>query len=205
MGALGRIPPVRSVAGVLVLALLTGACAGLGFGSKEPLPAFNLSAPPPVPRTGAIRGQLVIPEPTAISALDSERIVVRPSAGQVATLGGAQWSDRLPKLLQARILQTFENSSRLRSVGRPTDGINATYQLVVDVRAFQLSVTPEPAGEVELSAKIVAAGSGRIVAARVFRASTPAAGTDGPQAVAAIEASFQDVAVQLVRWVGRAI
>jgi cholesterol transport system auxiliary component len=196
---------VRSIAGVLVLALLTGACAALGIGGREPVPAFNLRAPDALSRTGGIRGQFVIPEPTAISVLDSERIAVRPSPGQVATLGGAQWSDRLPRLLQARLVETFENASRLRSVARPSDGITANYQLLVDVRAFQLSVVPAAVGEVEISAKLVAGGSGRIIAGRIFRASTPAAATDGADAVAAIEASFQEVAVELVRWVGRVI
>ena len=197
--------PFRSVAGILSLALLTGGCAALGFGSKEAVPAFGLTAPHASARTGAIRGQLVIAEPTAVSVLDSERIVVRPTPGQVATLGGAQWSDRLPRLLQARLVETFENANQLRSVGRPADGITSDYQLLIDVRAFQLSVAPAPAGVVEIAAKIVSGGSGRIVAARVFRASAPAAGTDGPEAVAAIEAAFQDVAVQLVRWAARVI
>jgi cholesterol transport system auxiliary component len=177
----------------------------LGIGGKDAMPAFSLNAPQAVPRSGPIRGQLVVPEPTAVSVLESERIVVRPAPGQIATLGGAQWSDRLPKLLQARIIETFENASRLRSVGRPADGITSDYQLVIDVRAFQLSVTPEPAGEVEIAAKIVSGTRGRIIAGRVFHARTPAAATDGPEAVAAIEASFQNVAMQLVNWVGRVI
>jgi cholesterol transport system auxiliary component len=189
----------------LVLALMTSACAGLGIGGKDPVPAFNLRAPQELPRGGGIRGQLSIAEPTGVSVLDSERIVVRPSSNQIATLAGAQWSDRLPKLLQARILETFENSGRLRAVGRPGDQIAADYQLLIDVRAFQLTVLPQAVGEVEIAVKIVSGSSGRIVAGRVFRASTPAAGTDGPEAVAAIEASFQDVAVQLVRWVTRVI
>jgi cholesterol transport system auxiliary component len=192
---------VKSIAGAMVLALSLAGCSVLGLGSKEPSPAFDLSAPPPAARVGGIRGQLVIPEPTAMSVLDTERIVVRPEPGQVATLGGAQWSDRLPKLLQTRVLQAFENSGRLRAVGRPGEGITGDYQLLIDVRAFQLTVVPSPAGEVELAVKILNNQSGRIVAGRVFRASSPAAGTDGPQAVAAIDAAFQDVTAQLVRWV----
>lgn len=205
MAVLGCSSPVRSIAGAIVLALSLGGCAALGLGSKEAVPAFDLSAPPAVTRAGAIRGQLVIPEPTALSVLDTERVVVRPEDGQVATLGGAQWSDRLPKLLQARVLQAFENSGRLRAVGRPGEGITGDYQLLIDVRDFQLTVKPSPAGDVEIAVKILNESSGRIVAARVFRASSPAAGTDGPQAVAAIDAAFQDVTAQLVAWVTRAI
>lgn len=201
MSLSGCSPPVRSIAGVVAVALLTGACAALGIGGQDPLPAFSLRAPDAPPRTAAMSGQLVIPEPTGVSVLDTERIVVRPATGQVATLGGAQWSDSLPKLLQAGLLRTFENSGRLRAVGRPGDRITSDYQLLIDVRAFQLTVVPSPIGEVEIAAKIVSDRDGRIVAGRVFRATTPAAATDGPAAVAAIEASFQEVAVQLVRWV----
>lgn len=185
----------------MVLALSLPGCAMLGLGSKEAPAAFDLTAPKPVSRVGAIRGQLVIPEPTAGAALETERIVVRPEPGQVATLGGAQWSERLPRLVQARVLQAFENSGRLRAVGRPGEGIAGDDQLVLDVRAFQLSVMPSPVGEVEIAAKIVDSQSGRIIAGRIFRASSPAAGTDGPQAVAAIDAAFRDVTAQLIRWV----
>lgn len=205
MSVLGCPSPVRSITGVILLALSLGACAALGLGSKEAPPAFDLKAPARPARIGTIHGQLVIPEPTAVSVLDTDRIVVRPEPDQVATLGGAQWSDRLPKLLQARVMQAFENSGRLRSVARPGEGIASDYQLLINVRAFQLAVTPSPSGEVELAAKIVNNTNGRIVAARVFHASSPAAGTDGPQAVAAIDSAFQDVTLQLIGWVARAI
>jgi cholesterol transport system auxiliary component len=199
MSVLGRLYPVKSIGGALALALSLGACSILG--DNTPPPAFDLAAPAKTARIGPIRGQLVIPEPTAISVLDSERIVVRPDQGQVATLGGAQWSDRLPKLLQARVLQAFENSGRLRAVGRPGDRITPDYQLLIDVRSFQLAVTPTPSGQVEIAAKIVNDRDGHIIAGRIFRASSPAAGTDGAQAVAAIDAAFQDVTLQLMRWV----
>jgi cholesterol transport system auxiliary component len=205
VSVLGRLSPVKSIAGATALALSLAGCSALGLGSKEAPPAFDLSTPPARPHIGAIRGQLVIPEPTAGSVLDTERIVVRPEPGQVATLGGAQWSERLPRLLQARVLQAFENSGRLRAVGRPGEGIAGDDQLLLDVRAFQLTVMPSPVGEVEIAAKIVDNQSGRIIAGRIFRATRPAAGTDGPQAVAAIDAAFRDVTVQLMRWVTGAI
>ena len=60
-------------------------------------------------------------------------------------------------------------------------------------------------GDVEIAVKILNESSGRVVAARVFRASSPAAGTDGPQAVAAIDAAFQNVTAQMIGWVTRVI
>ena len=72
-------------------------------------------------------GKLVIAEPTALAVLDSDKIVVRSAPGETAQFSDARWEDRLPKLVQARILQSFENASRLRAVVRPADKISADF------------------------------------------------------------------------------
>lgn len=184
---------------VMVLAVGLSACA-----STAPIPTYDLTAPQQFPPLrGAMRGQLVVQEPTALAILDTDRIVVRPGEDQVAQLSDAQWVDRLPKLLQSRIVQAFENANRLRGVARPGDRIAPDYQLVVDVRQFALTVGTEAQGEVELSAKIVAERTGRIVAARIFRATVPAASSVGGDAVRAIDEAFGRVVVELVTWASR--
>ena len=181
-----------------------GGCAALTGSSS--VPTFDLTAPREFPRhAGGGRGQLVVNEPGALAILDTDRIVVRPGGGQVAQLAGAQWADRLPKLLQARIVQSFENANRLRAVGRPGDRISADYQLVIDVRSFNLTAASAASAEVEISAKIVQDRTGRVMAARVFRASVPAASSEGAEAVRAIDEAFNRVAVELVVWASRAV
>lgn len=193
-----------------LLLLLGGLAAGLGgcgslLGSSA-MPTFDLTAPRDFPpHGGGGRGQLVVNEPGALAILDTDRIVVRPGDGQVAQLAGAQWSDRLPKLLQARIVQSFENANRLRAIGRPGDRISADYQLVIDVRSFNLTAASSATADVEISAKIVQDRTGRVLAARVFRASVPAASTEGVEAVRAIDAAFNRVAVELVLWASRVV
>jgi len=85
-------------------------------------------------------GKLVIAEPTALAVLDFDKIVVWPAPGETAQFSDGKWEGRLPKLVQARILQSFENASRLRAVVRPADKISGDFQLVMDIRAFELSV-----------------------------------------------------------------
>jgi ABC-type uncharacterized transport system auxiliary subunit len=85
-------------------------------------------------------GKLVIAEPTALAVLDFDKIVVRPAPGEAAQFSDAQWEGRLPKLVQVRILQSFENASRLRAVAQPADKISADFKLVMDIRAFELPV-----------------------------------------------------------------
>jgi cholesterol transport system auxiliary component len=192
------------------LALCAGACGGLGSlgggGGKTALPTYDLTVSGPFPRaTRPPRGLLVVADPTALAVFDSEKIVVRPGVGEIAALSDAQWSDRLPRLVQARVVQAFENANRLRAVGRPSDHLTADYQLLIDIRVFQISATETPTGDVEIAAKLVGDRSGRIAAARIFRASIPAAATAGPGAVAALDAAFSKVAAELVLWVSRVI
>jgi cholesterol transport system auxiliary component len=190
---------------VLVACALSG-CSGLGgLITKSPPPAFDLAAARDFPHHGrTLRGQLIIAEPTALSALDGDRIVVRPSPGEAAALGGAQWQDRLPKLIQARLLQSFENANLLRRVGTPGEGLAADYVLVSTLRAFEISAADQSAA-VEIAVKIVAQRSGRIAAARVFRAVVPAPSMEGPAAVAALNDAFVKVAKEIVLWAARAV
>jgi cholesterol transport system auxiliary component len=195
---------VTRAASLAVLALLLGGCAAIGLGPPPPS-TFDLIAPKSARIGGGARGQLVVPEPTAIAVLDTERVVVRPTAGEVAHLAGVQWSDRLPKLLQARIVQTFENISRIRAIGRPGDRLTPDYQLVLDIRAFNIAATTEPFAEVEIGAKIVADKEGRVVAAKVFRATVPTPTTEGAGAVSAVNAAFGRAAVDIVQWAARVL
>lgn len=204
---LGRHSKVRAAACAAALALALAGCSG-GLGSlvtKSPPAAYNLVAATDFPRrSGPARGQLVIAEPVALAALDSEKIVVRPSPGETAQLGGAQWEDRLPKLIQARIVQSFENASRLRAVGRPVDKIATDFVLTSEVRAFEISAADGTA-VVEIAAKIVRERTGRIMAARVFRVSVPAASTEGAGAAAALNEAFAKVQKELVLWAARLV
>jgi ABC-type uncharacterized transport system auxiliary subunit len=201
---------VKRLLAVTALSLCVSACGGglggLLGGSKPAPPTFDLFAPQAFPRTSRPpRGLLVVPEATALPPFDSEKIVVRPDDIQVTALDDAQWNDRLPRLVQARIIQTFENANRLRAVGRPSDRLTANYQLLLDIRAFQISVPAGPAAEVEISVKLVADRAGRIFAARVFRVSVPAAAVDGPNATAALNAAFARAATDIVLWTARII
>jgi len=189
----------------LVAFALSG-CSSIGsLVTKAPPPAYDLVAARDFPHRGRnLSGQLIIAEPTGLAALDSDRIVVQPSPGQAAALGGAQWEDRLPKLIQARLLQSFENANLLRRVGRPADKLATDFVLMSDVRAFGISVADQSA-TIEIAVKIVRERTGRIITARVFRVVAPADSTEGPAAVAALNAAFAKVAKEIVLWAARAV
>lgn len=189
---------------VAALALMLAGCSG-GLGglvTKAPDTAYQLNAATGFPRYVARgRSQLVIAEPTALGPLDGNSILVRSSPGQIARLSDAQWEDRLPKLVQARLVQSFENANRLQ-VGRPADKIASDFALLTDLRVFEVSAIDGTA-EVEIAAKIVDESTNRIVAVRVLRATVPASAVEGSGAVAAINEAFAKVASQIVLWASR--
>jgi cholesterol transport system auxiliary component len=183
----------------LALALTAAGCSSIGLGGGAP-PTFDLTAPTQFGGSRAARGQLVVQDPTTIGVLDSDKIVVRTAGGEITALPNAQWADRLPRLVQVRLVQTFENSRRIRSVGRPGDRLVADYQLLLDIRSFEIVAVDGASADVSIAAKIVGDRSGRIVAARVFQARVPATNTDGGPASAALDAAWEKVAVEIVHW-----
>jgi len=189
-----RAWPLRRFAPVLVLAALTGAC------SSAPAPAtFDLSAP-----TSRIRGaagvQVLVNEPAALQPLSTQQILVKDAGGSVSFIGGGQWADNLPRLIQTRLINTFENASQLRGVSRPNSGAVADVQLVSELRRFEIA-TPDNRAVAEISVKIVSDQNGRIVNGRVFRASVPASTVDAPNAARALDEALSVVMLDIVRWV----
>jgi len=175
-------------------ALVLAGCAG-------PAPAtFDLSAPREVTGAARIGGdQLIVTEPVALQTLDGNAIIVKSEGGAVSQLDGVQWADRLPKLVQTRLIQTFENGSRLGRVARPGEGVVANYALGSEIRRFEVSSTSSEA-VVEISARLIETVSGRVVSAKIFSARVPVAGITGPGAARALDEALSSVLLQIVRW-----
>jgi cholesterol transport system auxiliary component len=198
-----RAVPLRDrlirAAALPAVALLAAGLASCGSLEKPPT-TFDLTVPAELKPARGGRAQLVVPEPSALELLNSQRIMVRPKDGQVTYLSGAQWADRLPALVQARLIQTFENAHRIASVGRPGDKLVADATLVTEIRTFELDVSGGNAALVEVSAKIVSESTGRILAAQLFRATVPSVGTAGAEASAALDQALQAVMREIVGW-----
>jgi phospholipid/cholesterol/gamma-HCH transport system substrate-binding protein len=154
-----------------------------------------------------VKSQLVVIEPTALVALDTQRIIT-PQATAEGGSENPQWSDSIPKLVQAKIVESFENSNYVGAVARPLEGLNADYQLALDLRSFEVSNPPQAAGDplpsptarVAFAAKILG-GDGRIVASRTIEAAVPAPETKASGAAAALDQAFGKAAADLVTWV----
>jgi len=181
-------------------AIVTGVERMVAGGTPTPSIVYDLAAPRSFPADlKAPAGVLAVLEPTAIIMFDTQRILVRPSGAEGPTFANAKWSDNLPKLIQAKIIQSFENAGLLGSVTRPMDAVSADHQLQIDIRSFQITILPEPVADVELAARLLA-NDGKVIDARIFHATVPAGAADAAAAAAALNEAFGKVAVELVTW-----
>ncbi len=171
---------------------MAAACGG------TPAPAtFDLTAPRGPSRARA-SGQFVIAEPVSLLIYDGDRIVVR-QGGQVSVLKGGQWADRLPKLIQTRLIQTFENVGHVAGIGRPGERIVPDRQVNFDIRAFEIDADRSEAS-VEITVKLIRDATGRVGAARVFSAREPASAVEAAAAAAALDRALSRVLVEIVTW-----
>ncbi|QKC90363.1 ABC transporter [Mesorhizobium sp. NZP2234] len=190
---------IVSRSGLALLALVLASCAALPGGGPAPLDTFELSAPS-VDAHGHSRKQILIAQPSALKALDSQNIVIKPSDRSIQYLKGAQWADRLPLIVQARLAETFQRSGSFAGVGKPGEGLAIDYQIIVEIRSFEVRVDGGEHAEVDLFVRILNDRNGEVRASKSFTATAPVSGSGNSAYVSGLDAAFGDAAKQIVRW-----
>ncbi|HET7492855.1 MAG TPA: ABC-type transport auxiliary lipoprotein family protein [Bradyrhizobium sp.] len=170
-----------------------------GGGTTPQKVAYDLRAPrnfsPPVK---AIKGQLALPEPSAVAMLETQRMLFSP-VKDYPDFAEFLWADSIPKLLQARLIESFENYDIARAPLRAADIGQTDYQLLIDVRRFQVETGSQPAAQIALSARILDK-SGKVVASHLFEQSERLDKIEPQAAVSAFEEAFGRLAKDLVNW-----
>jgi cholesterol transport system auxiliary component len=189
---------------LFVIALVLSGCSG-GLGSLFAPPeakTYDLTAPQDfkISKSRLHGLQLVVPEPVALRWLDSDHIVIKPNDAEINYLGEAQWSDRLPRLLQARLIETLEHSGHFRAVSRPGSGLDPDDMMLVEIRNFEVIAGEHPEAYINLSVKFVPARSGRSVAQHVFEKRGPVAGVDAPNATQGLNSTLGGVLKDIAQW-----
>ncbi|PCI87756.1 MAG: hypothetical protein COB24_04875 [Hyphomicrobiales bacterium] len=195
---------------VIMLALLAG-CASMvdSLTLTETSLIFDLA---PLDE-GAVEGRRVgfnlsISEPRAAVILDSDKVLVRPSPVVVQYYGDIIWADRIPKLVQRRIVQAFEDSKRVRSVAPRSDGFRSQYDLLIEIRDFHIepSLRDSPAVarpirvKVTFFAKLVSETSSQVVRSQKITKIVEVTVETRENIALAFNQAFAEATVSLVNW-----
>lgn len=150
--------------------------------------------------TAVLKRQFTLPEPTTVVMFDTQRLVVTPTGKEYPGFADVQWADSIPKLLQERLIQSFENFDIAHAPLRGQEGGEAGSQLLIDIRNFAVSAEAQPVAEISFSARLLD-NSGHVVAARLFSEHRPLEALTPAAAHAALDSAFGAVATGLVGWV----
>src|SRR5207244_11306501 len=116
-------------------------------------PAVAFAAP--LPRVGV---QLVVATPTAPAGLDTARIALSRAPVSLDYFADAQWTDRVPFLVQTALVEGFEKSAATPAVGPESLGVRADFVLEIAIGDFQaIYDSPEGAPRIVIrfNAKLV--------------------------------------------------
>lgn len=169
-----------------------------------PKTIYDLSIPPDfaAPKK-PLKEQLVMPTPTAILRLDTQRFLLAPNK-ELAGFSNAQWADSIPKMLQIKLIQSFENYDLAHAPLRSTDNPGTNSQLVIDLRSFQIGTDSELTAEIEFSARILNK-DGQVMASRLFQQRRKLETPDPASAVVAFNDAFGSIATELITWTANEI
>jgi cholesterol transport system auxiliary component len=177
-------------------------CAGVLSASKAPAPTEyrlmpKLTFPDSLPRANWV---LIVAEPAAERALDSQRITVL-AYGRVDRLADVTWSDRATAMLQHLIVQAFQVSERLSAVGTDRDDLPGRYLLQSTLDAFQLEAEGQDyAADVRLHARLLRLPAREVAGVQQFTRRVLAAESSSSAAIEAFNLAVAGVLEELVAW-----
>ena len=191
-----------------LLAPLAVAFALAGCGDILPKPApppalYRLTAVADFPSGGAPAPvQLQVEVPGAEAALDTTRIALSRSATTLDYFADAAWTDRLPLVLQAQLLASFQNAHRLLPIAGAASAAHGDAILTVDLRHFeaQYGGAGPPQWRIELNADLISSADRKVIATRLFSGSVTAPQNSMTAIVDSADQAWRGVATQIVDW-----
>jgi cholesterol transport system auxiliary component len=195
---------IRPILVSLCLAALSGCAAVSAIGrASEVLDAYELQGPAAVPVARSVQGiQFIVEVPTASGAIDTDRILVRPSRTQVQYLPDSRWTVPAPEMLQSAMVATFLRTGAFRFVGARPLGVSGDVALVTTLLEFGAVIAGEGAViEVTLVARLVREDDSAITATRTISQRVPVPDTRTPTLIAGYEAATDAALAELAAWV----
>lgn len=195
---------LRLFAGILPLCLMA-ACSDLpGLGSQtslyEPEPAWRFDSATPT-----VDWQLLVEEPNAPGTINTGRIALKRPDGEFDYFAARRWSDPAPVFTQSLLIEAFEKSGKIVSVGRDSIGLRSDYLLKTDLRGFQAEYSGDPGSTapvvlVQVNTKLVRMPRREIIAGDTFEARVAAASPRFEDIMAAFERGLGAVLARTVDW-----
>ena len=159
---------------------------------------YRLDAPKLAEGT-ALAADLKVVVTSLAPGLDEPGIATRLPGQRVDYLAGARWAEELSVLLESALVESFQDSGRLRSVQGDLGRFRATHTLVIEVRRFEADYSGGglPVAQVELSATLGRASDRRVLTSFTASAGESVAENRQSSVVAALNTAFNRAVVEV--------
>ena len=202
-----RRRPTKSIAiaAALSSALLLASCAGnLLPGAGNDPPKLYVLTPKSTFKTDLpkVDWQLTIGVPNADAALNTQRIALRRNPVSLEYYARATWVDTAPQMIQTLLVESFENSKKIVSIGRQSVTLRADYSLLTDLREFQAEYlgSGPPRVRVRLNARMVRMPQREILALQTFEYLEQATDSSLEAVVVAFDSALGKTLKKIVEW-----
>mgnify|MGYP003388813745 CR=1 FL=1 len=195
----------RATLVVMALASFVAGCAGniLPGAANDPPKLYVLTPKNTFSQNlPKVDWQLTVALPVADAALNTARIALRHNPISLEYYARANWVDTAPRMIQTLLVESFENSASIISIGRQSVTLRADYSLLTDLREFQAEYIGggPPRIRIRLNAKMVRMPQRTILATQTFEFVEPAASSDLQAVVSAFDVALGKTLKRIVEW-----
>jgi len=189
-------------------ALPAAACTEILPGGGDPPRLFSLSPKSTFPEDlPQVDWQLVVDVPVSAASLNISRIALSRQPMSLDYYAQAAWTDVAPAMVQTLIIESFENTDRIVSVGRESSILRSDYLLLTELREFQAEYrdgSTAPSVNVRIVAKLVRMPQRVIIDTRSFENQVEAEADNLDAIVTAWDDALGRVLKHMVVWALRA-
>jgi len=182
---------------------LLGACTNLVPGQTPPPTLYGLTPKstfredlPPVD------WQLILEAPVANAGLNTTRIALQRDPMRLEYYARSSWTDRAPLMIQTLMIESFENSGKIISIGRESVGLRADFVLKSELREFQAEYFDggPPKARVRINLKLVRMPQREIIGSESFEAVVEASTDSLDAVIVAFDEALGKVLRRVVEW-----
>ena len=183
---------------------MPGACRlRLALGGNAAPTTYDLVAPRSFAATPkAAKWQLVVNEPTAVHALDTDRIWCARAPTRSPTTRARPGATGCRISCRCAPSRRLQNSGAVKAVTSSSDRVDGDYSLSMEIRSFQIdAASGRPAADIDIFAKLINNNSSKVVASKSFTTRVASASDTPAAGVAALNQALTEVLQDTSTWV----
>ncbi len=192
----------------LALLSFVASCGGILPPPPPPPQLYRLTPLPAGAAAGApLALQLAVDTPTAPAAFDTTRIALARSPTTLDYFANAAWTDRPGPALQMLMVESLENSGRIRVVTEQSPQLRADAVLMTDLSDFEAVYSGDgpPEIHIRLDCRLVKLPERSVIAVQSFTATVPATANETAAIVTGFDNSFHQIMRALVSWTAQSL